>query len=90
MKVEQFIHKNQFIIKHNQTITFQSYETTICKMDYLTNKLILNKSNWDWSNTTRNHFKEFINIHTPYNYQNKKQWQKEINQNDNIIYTTED
>ena len=48
--------------------------------DYLT----LYSNMWDYSVTPRRHFKAFINEYTPFNYENKQQWLKEIANNDKI------
>ncbi len=47
-------------------------------------KLYLINDVWDYSVTTRRHFKTFINQYTPFRYENKAQWLKEIKQNDKI------
>lgn len=79
---------NQFIIdtatKDGSYITFQSYEATICKYYIFSNKLILNDNIWDYSNTTRKYFKQFIDEHTPFTYETKKQFEELIKSSDNI------
>lgn len=60
MKVSQFLHKNQFIIDDdNWFITFQSYNSKICDMNYHTNHLRIYKD-WKYSNTTLRHFYAFL------------------------------
>lgn len=89
MKVENMTNKNgnkvpnQFIITdaYNNLI-FQSYDTRICI--YKNNKLYLYSDMWDYSNTTRKYFKQFVNEYTNFKYEDKQQWLKEIKQNENI------
>lgn len=52
---------NQFVINdiENRTITFQSYQSTICTVDD-TNKTIHIYSDWDYSQTTLRYFKYFL------------------------------
>ena len=78
-------------------LTFQSYKSEIAtlrkwnnwdieqeKTIYTKETLILKGSMWDYSNTTRKYFKQFINSETPFTYENKAQWLKEIENNKNI------
>lgn len=60
MKVLQFLHSNQFIIDNeNWLITFQSYDSQICDIDY-NNKTIRIYENRDYSKTTLRHFYAFL------------------------------
>lgn len=59
IKVEQFYNKNQFIIRTNEKIIFQSYDSTIAEIDLNTRKIKL-FTDWDYSNTTRKHLYLFI------------------------------
>lgn len=59
-KLEQFYNKNQFIIYDNKKIIFQSYSSTIAKIDKLKRTLTL-YTDWDYSNTTRKHLYLFLN-----------------------------
>lgn len=60
MKVSQFLHSNQFIIDNeNWLITFQSYDSQICDIDY-NNKTIRIYENRDYSKTTLRHFYAFL------------------------------
>ena len=56
-RVEQLENKNQFVIKTNEALFFQSYSSicAICKDGKLTFGV-----NWDYSNTTRKHLYIFI------------------------------
>ena len=83
MKVENFKHINQYLITVGNIITFQSYNSTIASYNRLTGNLKVFKD-WDYSNTTRKHFKMFINELTIFNYETKKQWIKEMNENNKI------
>jgi hypothetical protein len=93
MKVENMINSrgntvaNQFIIRGRFEVDFQSYNSLICSFDFKDdkdNKLLLKGSMWDYSVTTRRYFKQFINEETPFTYETKAQWEKEIKNNDNI------
>ncbi len=60
MKVSQFLHSNQFVIDNeNWLITFQSYDSQICDIDY-NNKTIRIYENRDYSKTTLRHFCAFL------------------------------
>ena len=73
--VEQLEHANQFIIRHNDGTTFQSYNSIIATIDkcgilYLTDA-------WDYSRTTLKHLYIFIEktrkndkFETLFNYNN--------------------
>lgn len=77
--------KNQFLIYTNETVIFQSYESIIAVWNYKTQILILGRR-WDYSNTTSKYLKRFINNYTTFNYDNKKQLEKLIKENNAIIY----
>lgn len=57
-KVEQFYNKNQFIIRSEDSITFQSYNSTIAM---LKNGVLTLGSDWNYSTTTSKHLYKFIN-----------------------------
>ena len=58
-KVEQFYNKNQFIIKTNNSIIFQSYNSIICILtDGEKNPVFGN--DWDYSKTTIKHLYLFL------------------------------
>jgi len=59
-KLEQFYNKNQFIIYDSKTVIFQSYASTIAKIDKTKRTLTL-YADWDYSNTTRKHLYLFLN-----------------------------
>ena len=91
MKVENLNeYANQFLITDKYGTTFQSYNSKIATLNvkrvnevrFLT--LSLKGEMWDYSVTTRRHFKAFINEYTPFTYENKQQWLKEIENNSNI------
>lgn len=76
---------NQFIIRDDfSNIEFQSYKSSIVQFREDTGELLLKGEMWDYSVTTRRHFKAFINEHTPFTYENKQQWLKEIETNNSI------
>lgn len=89
--VEQFKHANQFLIWNSTpemtTLTFQSYKSPVATLERRGSEetLILHGNTWDYSNTTRKHFKLFINEHTHFRYEDKKQWLKEIAQNPQVV-----
>ena len=91
MHVRQFHNQNQFIVtiydKDRGVFikVFQSYNSEICEYDGVT--LTLFSSMWDYSNTTRKHFKLFINEETRFTYIDRKQWLKEVENNPYIIVT---
>ena len=86
MKVENLNgYANQFLIRDGFQIAFQSYNSFIAMFNFMDKEyLSLNGDMWDYSNTTRRHFKSFINEHTSFEYVNKAQWLKEIENNKNI------
>ena len=89
MRVAQLINsrfnavKNQFVISDGSKTTFQSYSSKICTYDEENNTLVLYPE-WDYSNTTRTHFKTFINDFTSFEYKNRQKWLKEIENNNSI------
>lgn len=56
--VEQFYNKNQFLIKGQDDITFQSYESTIATIDKNGDLTLF--TDWDYSHTTLKHLYLFI------------------------------
>lgn len=56
--VEQFYNKNQFLIKGQEDITFQSYESTIATIDKQGNLTLF--TDWDYSHTTLKHLYLFL------------------------------
>lgn len=88
MQLLQFKHINQYIIINDDgSITFQSYDSIIATVKDKT-VITLNfkdkKPLWDYSNTTRKHFKLFVNEYTAYKYIDKTQFIKLIKENENI------
>lgn len=70
MKVQNFEHKNQFVITDRGNLFFQSYKSLIAKIDK-NGKVTLYKD-WDYSNTTMRHLylflREYSSIDTKYLY----------------------
>ena len=62
MKVQNFEHKNQFIITDRDNIFFQSYKSLIAKIDR--NKKVTLYHDWDRSNTTMRHLYRFLREHS--------------------------
>lgn len=58
MKVQQFYNKNQFIIRGEGKVVFQSYKSTIAEIEG--GKLKLH-SDFDYSKTTQKHLYLFLN-----------------------------
>lgn len=60
MKVEQLINNrgngamNQFVIRTDKTLTFQSYDSTIAVVDYYAKAVVI-YPDWDYSKTTGKH-----------------------------------
>lgn len=59
MKVSNFYNKNQFVIRGNGEIVFQSYESTIAKINK--NGVLTLGDDWNYSKTTLKHLYLFIN-----------------------------
>ena len=82
VKVEQFLHRNQFIITYigddgTEYKCFQSYKTLIAVFTTTPNhkhELIISWKNWDYSKTTLKHLKYFINRYTGFTYESKQQF----------------
>lgn len=80
--------KNQFLIKDTEkgTIIFQSYDSKVCTWSTHNKKLILNGDVWDYSNTTRKFFKQFLESYTNIKYISKQDFLKLLEtKNNNII-----
>ena len=58
MKVRQFYNKNQFVITGNESTVFQSYNSTIAKID--NSGALSFGGDWDYTNTTRKHLYLFL------------------------------
>lgn len=80
--VEQLANKNQFIIHYENGLAFQSYRSLIAVLSGDT--LLINWNKWDYSKTTLKHLKMFVNEYTPYTYENRQQFLKEIRSNEMI------
>ena len=57
---------------------FYSYGLIIADWDVHTRTLTLYGDNWDYSNTTRRYFKQFVEDFTDYEYDTKKKFEKLI------------
>ena len=88
VKVEQLANKNQFVITYvdgNKTLLFfQSYRSLVAVYDTEDKTLYVSWQYWDYSKTTSKHFKMFVNEFTPYTYDTKAQFIKEIKNNPHI------
>lgn len=85
VKVEQLEHLNQYIIRCGTKIYFQSYDTIICYIDIINDKLYLNGNMWDCSNTTRKHFYLWLGKFTKYWVHSNKEFKKLIKNDNNIV-----
>lgn len=72
--------ENQFTLADTKTgdIVFKSYGRLIAIYSTDTQDLKLNADWWNYSNTTRKYFKQFINNYTAFNYETKKQWMEQL------------
>lgn len=68
-KVKQFIHANQFIIRGEHKVIFQSYDSTIAIIEYTEDGQVLTLGcDWDYSNTTLKHLYMFLGEYLSYNF----------------------
>ena len=73
MKVSNFYNKNQFVITGQEEIIFQSYDSTIARINLKSGELTLGYY-WDYSKTTSKHLYLFINDYMIYlNYDIQKE-----------------
>lgn len=71
--------KNQLIIEDRETVTFQSYQSTIAIFNKENNSLIVGKD-WNYSKTTIKYFNMFIEKFTNFE-SGKKNIEKQIKNN---------
>lgn len=71
-----FLNQNHVVISKEDEVSFYSYTTFIASYNRTENKLYLNSSKWDYSNTTRKYFKQFIEEFTPFGYLSKPKFIK--------------
>ena len=76
--------KNLLITKEKNIYRFYSYNSLISEYHETTKKLVLTYL-WNFSQTTLKQLKNYINNYTCFNYENKKQFEKEIEKNNNIM-----
>lgn len=74
---------NQNVVIEQEEKTFFSYGQEIAI--FKNGTLKLKKDMWNYSKTTAKYFKIFINDFTNFNYTNRKNFEKEIKNNKNII-----
>lgn len=70
--------KNLTIIRDKETLFLFSYNCQIAIYNKQSQSLAINQEWWDYSQTTLKHVKHFINQYTAYTYEDKKQFQKLI------------
>jgi len=51
---------NQFIIEHGHFIYFQSYDSVIARVNRKTDKTVLDRRYWDYSNVTGKYRNQFL------------------------------
>ena len=74
---------NQFVINNEDGETvFQSYASKIATYK---NGVLFIGNKWDYSVTTLKYFKQFVNDFTCFIYETKKQFEKEIGTNPDIL-----
>lgn len=62
---------NQFIIRTDDGVYFQSYSSVICFEERKTNKVYLDKNKWDYSRTTGKYRNQFLG-------ENKRETERKI------------
>ena len=68
--------RNQFVIYDNGKITFQSYSTTICTIE--NGKVSVNRSMWQYSNTTSKYLYQFLRQNGWHEIKGKKDVEQRI------------
>lgn len=78
---------NQFVIETDNEITFQSYNSTICKFNKNDGSVTLGK-NWDYSRTTHKYLCAFLRKHTTIILpsSNMKRFIQELIDDDIVLY----
>ena len=66
-------------------LKFYSYNTYIASYEKENKKLILNDNFWKYSQTTIKQFKNFVNEYTHLLYTTKKEFEKMIKNNNDIV-----
>lgn len=75
---------NMLITERKNIYRFYSYNSLISEYHKESKKLVLTYL-WDFSQTTLKQLKNFVNNYTCFNYENKKQFEQEIEKNNNIM-----
>lgn len=83
MKVEQFKVKNQFIIRDEDKVFFQSYNSTIAKIEKIgLSREITLGADWDYSTTTSKYLYMFLEeeagMYELYSQSNKRDYIKKL------------
>jgi hypothetical protein len=76
-KVKNFYHLNQFVLDKDWISIFQSYNSTICIIDYF-NKVITFWNDYNYSKTTTKHLKLFLNEYLSNVFEKSKDIEKII------------
>ena len=81
VKVENFLHINQFAIYTDRGVVFQSYDSFICEIEM--GDITKIGYNWNFSRTTSKHLKWFLEKYLRYNnpYTTKKDFEKYLEKN---------
>ena len=92
MKVEQFLHANQFHIYDNDNDLLQSYNSLVVRVNHSYNNkvVIVLGRDWDYSKTTTTHVYAFLEkyagIYIPHTESNKRKYIQKMIDNGKIIY----
>ena len=90
MKVNQYVHANQFELRGEGKICLQSYDSLVVEIDTTTypNKITLGRD-WDYSTTTSKHVYMFLEDYTDINFYgitNKRKYVNDLIKSDKINY----
>ena len=89
MKVEQFVHANQFRLYSEGVNCLQSYDSLVVKIE---NGVVTLGRDWDYSTTTSKHVYEFLEEYSNirfYGVKNKRKYVNELIKEGKIIYDEE-
>lgn len=81
----EFLNPNHVVIIIDTSILLYSYNSFVGAYNKEDNTLHLDRYVWDYSNTIRKYFKQFINNYTCFKYDTKAQFLKFIECSQDII-----
>lgn len=82
------IAQNQFIVTDGAMFTFHSYESIICVYHRPSATIVVDKK-WNYSNTTRRYFYQFLREYTGHNVRSKKDFLQLVKTNNLITLINE-